>query len=48
VVGDLTNTDFVMNNVFWVGVYPGLTLEMIDYMSETLHQLPTLAKAAHQ
>jgi CDP-6-deoxy-D-xylo-4-hexulose-3-dehydrase len=48
VVGDLTNTDFVMNNVFWLGVYPGLTLEMIDYMSETLHQLPALAKAAHQ
>jgi CDP-6-deoxy-D-xylo-4-hexulose-3-dehydrase len=48
VVGDLTNTDFVMNNVFWLGVYPGLTLPMIDYMSETLHQLPALAKAAHQ
>lgn len=48
VVGDLTNTDFVMNNVFWVGVYPGLTTPMIDYMSETIHQLPTLAKAAHQ
>jgi len=48
VVGDLTNTDFVMNNVFWIGVYPGLTTPMIDYMSETIHQLPTLAKAAHQ
>lgn len=48
VVGDLSNTDFVMNNVFWIGVYPGLTTPMIDYMSETIHQLPTLAKAAHQ
>lgn len=46
VAGDLTNTDFVMNNVFWIGVYPGLTLPMIDYMAETLHQLPALAKTA--
>lgn len=45
VAGDLTNTDFVMNNVFWIGVYPGLTLPMIDYMAESLHQLPALATA---
>ena len=36
VVGDLTNTDFVMNNTFWIGVYPGMTDEMIDYMAETI------------
>ena len=47
VAGDLTNTDFVMNNVFWIGVYPGLTTAMIDYMSESLHQLQGLTKAAH-
>ena len=35
VVGTLDNTDFVMNNLFWVGVYPGLTPQMIDYMLET-------------
>jgi CDP-6-deoxy-D-xylo-4-hexulose-3-dehydrase len=39
VVGDLHNTDFVMNNVFWVGLYPGITEPMIDYMAETFHQI---------
>ncbi len=32
VVGELTNTDVVMNQTFWIGVYPGLTTEMIDYV----------------
>lgn len=36
VVGELTNTDFIMNNTFWVGVYPGMTDEMIDYMAYTI------------
>ncbi len=31
VSGTLKNTDFVMNNLFWLGVYPGLTREMINY-----------------
>ncbi|MGA2933642.1 MAG: lipopolysaccharide biosynthesis protein RfbH [Methanomicrobiales archaeon] len=31
-VGSLKNTDLVMNNLFWIGVYPGLTDEMIHYM----------------
>jgi len=34
VVGSLENTDRVMNGTFWVGVYPGLTEEMIAYMVE--------------
>ncbi len=38
-IGDLANTDFVMNNVFWVGLYPGITDSMIDYMSHTFHQI---------
>jgi len=36
VVGSLKNTDFIMNQVFWIGVYPGLTNEMIGYMVEQL------------
>ena len=36
VVGDLHNTDRIMNDTFWVGVYPGMTDEMIDYMAKTI------------
>jgi len=36
VVGELPNTDFVMNNVFWIGVYPGLTTEMLDFVANTI------------
>ena len=32
VVGDLTNTNMIMNNTFWFGVYPGLTKEMLDFV----------------
>lgn len=36
VVGNLTNTDRCMNDTFWVGLYPGMTDAMIDYMAKTL------------
>lgn len=36
VVGSLEVTDYIMNNTFWVGVYPGMTDQMIDYMSKTI------------
>ena len=36
VVGNLNNTDLIMNNTFWVGVYPGMTDDMIVYMAKTI------------
>lgn len=35
-VGTLTNTDRIMNDSFWIGVYPGMTVEMLDYMSRMI------------
>jgi CDP-6-deoxy-D-xylo-4-hexulose-3-dehydrase len=37
VIGDLRNSDLVMTNTFWLGVYPGLTDEMLNYVSEVVH-----------
>jgi CDP-6-deoxy-D-xylo-4-hexulose-3-dehydrase len=37
VIGDLKNSDLVMTNTFWLGVYPGLTDEMLNYVSEVVH-----------
>ena len=39
VVGELTNTDAIMNRGFWIGVYPGLNREMLDYAAQTLIDL---------
>lgn len=36
IVGTLENTDRIMNDTFWVGVYPGMTDEIIDYMAKTI------------
>jgi len=36
IAGSLENTDLIMNNSFWVGVYPGLTDEKLDYMAEVI------------
>ena len=38
VVGDLAVTDRIMRDTFWIGVYPGMTDEMIDYMAETIKE----------
>ena len=45
VVGELTNTDYVMNNVFWVGTFPGLTNEMLDYIAQVAAEFVAKAKA---
>lgn len=41
VVGNLTNTDIVMNRTFWVGVYPGLTPPMLDFIAESITDFVT-------
>jgi CDP-6-deoxy-D-xylo-4-hexulose-3-dehydrase len=38
VVGELTNSDRIMSQTFWVGIYPGLTEEMLDYTAEIIGQ----------
>lgn len=38
VIGDLTNTDYIMNNTLWIGVYPGMTDEMLNYMVTSICQ----------
>ena len=44
VVGELKNTDTVMNDTFWVGVWPGLTIPMLDYMIESLQKIMKVGK----
>ena len=41
VVGELKNSDFIMNNTFWIGVYPGINDEMIEYIEKTLNNFIT-------
>ena len=46
VAGSLANTDFVMNQVFWIGLYPGLGPETIEYMLDGLHRIAAMAVRA--
>jgi CDP-6-deoxy-D-xylo-4-hexulose-3-dehydrase len=39
VVGDLSVTDQIMNDTFWVGVWPGLSYQMLDYVIESLEEI---------
>jgi CDP-4-dehydro-6-deoxyglucose reductase, E1 len=36
--GKIVNADIVMNNAFWIGVYPGITNEMMDYVKKTIER----------
>lgn len=36
IAGSLDNTDAIMNGTFWIGVHPGLTKEMLEYMADVL------------
>jgi len=38
-IGDLANSDFVMNQVLWMGVWPGLTDAMLSFVIDTLHRM---------
>jgi CDP-6-deoxy-D-xylo-4-hexulose-3-dehydrase len=38
-IGDLTNTDTVMNDTFWIGVWPGITEEMLKFMVDSLREI---------
>lgn len=38
VFGSLSNTDSIMNNSFWVGIYPGMTDKIIDYIAQTIRE----------
>jgi CDP-6-deoxy-D-xylo-4-hexulose-3-dehydrase len=44
IAAPLTNTDFVMNNVFWIGVFPGLTSQMLDYTLSSFQSFVQSAK----
>jgi CDP-6-deoxy-D-xylo-4-hexulose-3-dehydrase len=39
----MPNADIIMNGTFWIGVYPALTEEMLDYMVEVIHEFARLA-----
>jgi len=38
-IGELPNSEYIMENVFWIGVYPGLNPDMLDYVVETMHKI---------
>ncbi len=47
-IGDLRNTDFTMNNVFWLGVFPGLKKPMLDFVAATIGEFVGSARAGAQ
>ena len=45
VVGEMTNTDFVMNQSFWIGTFPGLQTDMLDFIAKVITEFVANAKA---
>jgi CDP-4-dehydro-6-deoxyglucose reductase, E1 len=41
IAGSLRNTEFAMERLFWIGVYPGISDSMLEYVLEVFHQLPS-------
>ena len=41
IIGDHKNADFIMNNAFWLGVYPGITREMMGYVKDVVEKFMT-------
>ncbi len=46
VIGSLSNTDFVMNQVFWIGLYPGIRPDILEYMVDSLQGVASMAVRA--
>jgi CDP-6-deoxy-D-xylo-4-hexulose-3-dehydrase len=46
VVGDLANTDTIMNSAFWIGIYPGVSPSMLDYVLDTFRAFFSRCTAA--
>ncbi|MCL5126323.1 MAG: lipopolysaccharide biosynthesis protein RfbH [Deltaproteobacteria bacterium] len=44
IVGNLSNTDIIMNQTFWIGVYPGLSNLMLKFMIEAIHEFVQMSK----
>ena len=44
VVGDLTNADRIMNDVLWVGCYPGLDTPQMEHIARTIVELAAVAQ----
>ena len=47
VVGNLENSDLVMNQLFWIGVYPGITQAMQEYVVEIFEQFTHRESLSH-
>jgi CDP-6-deoxy-D-xylo-4-hexulose-3-dehydrase len=44
VASDLSRTDYVMRSVFWLGIFPGLTETMLDYVADTIASFVSVQK----